>query len=62
MASAILLFFSMHIPNIYGIYPLVAKSDVFSTFQRFQTLVERQFSLKIKFVQTDSGGEYRKLN
>jgi histone deacetylase 1/2 len=34
-------------------YPLVAKSDVFSTFQRFQTLVERQFSLKIKSVQTD---------
>ncbi|KAJ6969913.1 hypothetical protein NC653_034466 [Populus alba x Populus x berolinensis] len=43
-------------------YPLVAKSDVFSTFQRFQTLVERQFSLKIKSVQTDWGGEYRKLN
>jgi hypothetical protein len=38
------------------------KSDVFSTFQRFQTLVERQFSLKIKYVQTDWGGEYHKLN
>jgi histone deacetylase 1/2 len=43
-------------------YPLVAKYDVFSTFQCFQTLVERQFSLKIKSVQTDWGGEYYKLN
>jgi len=34
-------------------YLLVAKSDVFSIFQHFQTLVERQFSFKIKFVQTD---------
>jgi hypothetical protein len=34
-------------------YPLVAKSDVFSIFQRFQLLVERQFCSKIKFVQTD---------
>ena len=33
-------------------YPLVDKSDVFSTFQRFQTLVERQFSLKIKSLPT----------
>jgi hypothetical protein len=53
MASAILLFLSMRIPNIYGIIRFVAKSDIFFTFQRFQTLVERQFSLKIKSVQTD---------
>ena len=38
------------------------KSDVFSTFQHLQTLIKRQFSLKIKSVQTDWGGEYRKLN
>jgi len=43
-------------------YPLVAKSDVYSIFHQFQTLVERQFSLKIKSVQTDWGGEYRKLS
>jgi histone deacetylase 1/2 len=43
-------------------YPLVAKSDVFAIFHQFQALVERQFSLKIKSVQTDLGGEYRKLN
>jgi len=43
-------------------YPLVAKSDVYSVFHQFQTLVERQFSLKIKSVQTDWGGEYQKLS
>jgi histone deacetylase 1/2 len=43
-------------------YPLAAKSDVFTVFHRFQAQVERQFSLKIKSVQTDWGGEYQKLN
>jgi hypothetical protein len=43
-------------------YPLVAKSNVYSVFHQFQTLVERQFSLKIKFVQTDWGTKYRKLS
>jgi histone deacetylase 1/2 len=43
-------------------YPMVAKSDVFNIFHQFQALVECQFSLKIKSVQTDWGGEYRKLN
>ena len=41
-------------------YPLVAKSDVFSIFQRFQLRVELQFCHKIKSVQTDWGGEYCK--
>jgi histone deacetylase 1/2 len=44
------------------IYPPVAESNVFSIFQRFQLLVEHQFSRKIKSVQTDWGGEYHKLN
>jgi hypothetical protein len=35
---------------------------VFSTFHDFQVLVERQFSCKTKFIQTDWGGEYSKLN
>jgi len=43
-------------------YPLVAKKGVYSVFHQFQTLVERQFSLKIKSVQTDWGGEYCKLS
>jgi len=54
------IFVDMHTKHIWY-YPLVAKSDVFSTFQGFQILVERQFSLKIKSVQTDWGGEYRRL-
>jgi len=41
---------------------MVAKSDVFNIFHQFQALVERQFALKIKSVQTDWGGEYQKLN
>jgi len=41
-------------------YPLVAKFDVYSVFHQFQTLVERQFSLKIKSIQTDWGSEYQK--
>jgi histone deacetylase 1/2 len=41
---------------------LVAKFDVFQIFHQFQAFIERQFSLKIKFVQTNWGGEYRKLN
>jgi len=44
------------------LFPLVAKSDVFTIFHQFQTQVERQFSVKIKSVQTDWGGKYRKLN
>ena len=55
------IFIDAHTKYIWY-YPLVAKSDVFSIFQRFQLLVEHQFSHKIKFVQTDWGGEYRKLN
>ena len=43
-------------------YPLVAKSDVYFVFHQFQTLVERQFSLKIKSIQTDWSGEYQKLS
>ena len=42
-------------------YPLVAKSDVYSVFHQFQTLVEHQFSLKIQSVQTNWGSEYHKL-
>jgi len=38
-------------------YHLVAKSDVYFVFHQLQTLVKRQFSLKIKSVQTDWGGE-----
>jgi hypothetical protein len=46
------IFIDAHTKYIWY-YPLVAKSDVFSIFQRFQLLVERQFCSKIKSVQTD---------
>jgi len=48
--------------NFIWFYPMVAKSDVFNIFHQFQALVKRQFSLKIKSIQTNWGGEYRKLN
>ena len=43
-------------------YLMVDKSDVFNIFHQFQALIEHQFSLKIKYVQTYWGGEYQKLN
>ena len=43
-------------------FPLAAKSDVFKIFLQFQAFVERQFATKIKSIQTDWGGEYRKFN
>jgi histone deacetylase 1/2 len=43
-------------------FPLAAKSDVFKIFLQFQALVKRQFTNKIKSVQTNWGGEHRKLN
>jgi len=33
-------------------YPIVTKSNVYFIFHQFQTLIERKFSLKIKYVQT----------
>jgi hypothetical protein len=44
------------------VLPSCCQSDMFSIFHCFQTLVERQFSRKIKSVQTDWGDEYHKLN
>jgi histone deacetylase 1/2 len=55
------IFVDAHIKFIW-FYPFNAKSDVYNVFHQFQVLVEWQFSCKIKSVQTDWGGEYRKLN
>ena len=55
------IFVNAHTKYIWY-YPFVAKSDVYSIFHQFQTLVEHQFLLKIKSVQTNWGGEYRKLS
>ena len=35
---------------------------MFSIFPKFQAMDEQQFNLKIKSVQTDWGGEYRKIH
>lgn len=44
------------------VFPLKLKSDVETIFIQFQKYVERHFDLKIKALQTDWGGEYRRLN
>jgi histone deacetylase 1/2 len=38
------------------VYLLRQKSEVFSVFHNFQSLVERQFDRKIRSIQTDWGG------
>jgi len=40
------------------LYPIHHKSDVFSVFVQFKSLVENQFSTSIKQFQCDGGGEY----
>jgi len=44
------------------LYLLRHKSEVFSIFHEFQSLVERQFGRKIQTIQTDWGGEYQALH
>lgn len=40
------------------IFPLVSKSDTFSTFVKFHQFVHTQFHLQIQILQSDGGGEY----
>lgn len=40
------------------IFSLTFKSEAFDTFKRFKVLVEKQFSLPIKALQSDMGGEF----
>jgi len=40
------------------LYPFYWKSDVFATFVKFKTIVEKFFSTSIKQIQTDNGGEF----
>jgi hypothetical protein len=56
-----IIFVDAHIKFIW-FYPIAVKSDVFNVFHQFQFFVECQVSHKIKFVHTNSGGEYHKLN
>lgn len=40
------------------LYPLYAKSEVYSKFLEFKVFVEKQFSTCLKVFRTDGGGEY----
>ncbi|KAJ0816493.1 putative RNA-directed DNA polymerase [Helianthus annuus] len=51
-----------HYSRFMWIFPLKLKSDVFNIFKQFLVTVERQFKTKLKSVQTDWGGEFRKLS
>lgn len=44
------------------LFPIKLKSDVESVFLQFQCYVEKHFERKIKSVQSDWGGEYRRLH
>lgn len=44
-----------HFSKFMWLFPLKRKSDVFDVFTRFVTMAERQFSTKLKTVQTDWG-------
>ena len=43
-------------------YPLVQHNDIHNVFVLFQKFVETQFICKIKAIQIDEGGEYRRLH
>lgn len=43
-------------------YPMHLKSYLYAIFECFHALVERSFSCKIESVQSDLGGEYKKLH
>lgn len=44
------------------IYFLSHKSQVFTTFVQFRTMIETQFNAKIKHLQSDWGGEFRNVS
>jgi histone deacetylase 1/2 len=44
------------------LFPLKLKSDVEKVFMLFKTSVERQFNHTIKNIQSDWGGEYRRMS
>lgn len=41
------------------IYPFKLKSHTLTTFVQFKSLVELQLNIKIKYVQTNGGNEFR---
>ena len=47
-----------HFTRFTWLYLLKSKSKVFSKFIEFKAMVETQFSIKIKTLRSDGGGEY----
>ena len=56
-----IVFFSLRTKFIW-LFPLKLKSDVEKVFMLFKTSVERQFNHTIKNIQSDWGGEYRRMS
>jgi hypothetical protein len=52
----------MNVPDIAGFFPLVNKSDLFSTFVTFYFFVVTQFTSTIKTFQTNWGGDILALD
>lgn len=52
------VFFIDHFTHFTWLYLLVNKSNVFDKFFQFKALVETQFSIKIKTLRSNGGGEY----
>ena len=50
-----------HFTKYIWFYPLHRKSDVYKTFVTFKQLIENFFSLRIKTLYTDNGGEFLAL-
>lgn len=44
------------------LFPMSSKNEVYTIFLRFKTQIEKFFKRHIKVVQSDWGGEYRKLS
>lgn len=40
------------------VYPIRAKSDLFTVFQNWLALVKKQYSRRVMFLQSDNGREY----
>ena len=53
------IFFIDDFTRYYWIFPLVLKSDALTTFKNFKCLVEKQFNLSIKALQSDIRGEFK---
>ena len=53
-----ILFLWMSLPKFTWVYLLKHKSDTFKIFTQFQAMVHTQFSLPIKTLRTNCGGEF----